>query len=135
MGYFDPGDVGRDLRMHLTSERAADPDAVPTAPDMHDRVRQAHRLFLSRTYAKLMRAADLAVFLEAPGSADIEAVRAELREIAHSIAGNSGSFGYHRLSELAEKLEAALDLGHFDRELTFDLIVSIAAEFLRARTT
>lgn len=102
-------------------------------PDVQDRVKGAHRLFFSRTHKKLLRAAEIAAAMDDPAAPENRASLSELQNIAHSIAGNAGSFGYQKLSEIAEKLDAALDLERFDQDLIFDHVIAMAAEFLGAK--
>lgn len=101
-----------------------------TPLDLQDRIEGAHRLFLSRTHKKLLRASEIASAMEDASAPEHRAALSELQEIAHSIAGNAGSFGYQRLTEIAEKLEAAIDMERFDQDLIFDHIIAMASEFL-----
>ena len=63
---------------------------------------QAHR-------SNVARAEQLGAAVERLASGDLDPeARAEAAQVAHKLAGSSGTFGYHRVSEFARRMEQSL---------------------------
>jgi len=124
----DGGRSGHVINHAAHASDATDFDAARAR--LSERIEKARRMFVSRAHAKIDRAAELISVLERDGATAGSPELGELRTIAHSISGTAGSFGYDRLSEIAEKLEAAISSGRHLVLAIADLVVAMAIEFL-----
>lgn len=75
--------------------------------DNRDKIRQTRLANLQERFVSRL-AEDRAGLVLARDSSDNMAVR----ELAHRLAGASGSFGYPKIGDAAVRLQAAIDLGY-----------------------
>ncbi len=105
----------------------------PASAALAERIARARASFAARAHDKVLRLAQIAAGL-APGRAACGPEIDEIRDLAHSLAGTAGSFGFGQLSEIAGALEDVILSGQPTRHQVRGLVADIAAEFL-ARVT
>ena len=99
-------------------------------PTLSERIERARLAFISSAKGKVERAAELASALDSGATGNAKSTLVELRTIAHSLSGTAGSFGYRRLSEIADRLEATIVSGDRPSPAIIDLVMEMALEFM-----
>lgn len=84
-------------------------------PAARDRIEKLRLLFIDRSRGHLVQIRELLEKRQTAG--EQEAVDADLVQLAHSLAGTSGIFGFQSLGEAAVKVEATLrETGHSEAD-------------------
>lgn len=109
-------------------DAGAPDDPVTMSPSLTVRIDRARRSFVARAHGKIARATEITAQLGP--DADADPALAELQDLAHSLCGTAGSFGYRRLSEIAGALEDATLSTRTRYFYIFRLVVALATEFL-----
>lgn len=125
----DSGIANIPFRSHVEQGREI-PRRLPAAVDVRQRIERAHRAFLDRAIKKLYRATELVEALDTQSAPDRPALIGELVDIAHSLSGTAGSFGFSRLSKSAEALEDVLSSESPQLEIVSDLVLKMASELI-----
>lgn len=107
---------------------------VPASAVLAERIARARAAFAARAHDKVLRLAQIATGLSPEQDSVCGPELDEIRELAHSLAGSAGSFGFGRLSEIAGVLEDAILSGQLSRHRVRSLVADVTAEFL-ARVT
>lgn len=119
----------RKLTVRVPYGRRADTDGTLKS-GLADRIERARQMFVSRTRTKIERATELTSSLNSENPSAVDAALEELRTIAHSLSGTAGSFGYGKLSEIADDLENTILSGQRPSPAIVDLVIRMAFEFL-----
>ena len=124
----------RDADQFAAAGAARPMAGVPASAVLAERIARARAAFAARAHDKVLRLAQIATGLGSERSGVSGPEINEIRELAHSLAGSAGSFGFGQLSEIAGALEDAILSGQPSRHQVRGLVAEIADEFL-ARVT